>query len=53
LPPTVAEILAVPVLDFAVAVVVATLLAPVDVVLLEGESVAASPPGTLQLTMRP
>jgi len=55
LPPTVAVIFAVSVIktDFAVAVVVATLFAPVDVALLEGESVAGSFPGTLQETTRP
>lgn len=55
LPPTVAVILAVSVFetDFAVAVVVATLFAPVDVTLLNGATVAGSLPGTLQLTVRP
>ena len=55
LPPTVAVILAVSVFetDFAVAVVVATLFGPVDVTLLEGETVAGSLPGTLHATVRP
>ena len=55
LPPAVAVILAVSLTetDFAVTVAVATLFAPVDVMLVDGEIVAGSLPGTLHVTTRP